>query len=81
MLFSIFSQKGAVKLKLNISRYNNLSISRIWALPHRPAKGLSTRPLETFGRKYLVFLKHQVYELDSLLMLFSLIAKQSEYGR
>ena len=29
LLFSIFSQKGAVKLKRNISRYNNLSISRI----------------------------------------------------
>ena len=35
-----------------------------------PPKGHSTRPLETFGRKYLVLLKHQVYELDSLLMLF-----------
>ena len=29
LLFSIFSQKGAVKLKRNISKYNNLSISRI----------------------------------------------------
>ena len=30
-------------------------------MPHRPTKGLSDRPLETFGRKYFVlFLKCQV---------------------
>jgi len=29
-------------------------------LPHRPTKGLSDRPLETFGRKYLVFLEISV---------------------
>ena len=34
-------------------------------MPHRPTKGLSARPLETFGHKYLVlFLKYQFF-LDS----------------
>ena len=66
--------KEAVKLKLNISRSNNLSASGYGAFPHRPTKGFSERlqrrlahrPLETFGRKFLdFFLKYQVYELDS----------------
>jgi hypothetical protein len=30
------------------------------ALPHRPTKGLSGRPLETFGQKFLVFLEMSV---------------------
>ena len=46
---------GAVKIKPNISRNKYLSIWGYGALPHRPTKGLSARPLETFGRKYLVF--------------------------
>ena len=45
-----------VKLKPNISRNKCLSILRYGALPHRPTKGLSGRPLETFGRKYFVFI-------------------------
>ena len=32
-----------------------LSICGYGALPQRPTKGLSARPLETFGHKYLVF--------------------------
>ncbi|MBS5617296.1 MAG: hypothetical protein KHW90_02675, partial [Clostridiales bacterium] len=38
-----------------ISRSKYLSIFGYGALPHRPTKGLSGRPLETFGRKYLIF--------------------------
>jgi len=45
----------AVKLKPNISRSKYLSIFGYGALPHRPTKGLSGRPLETFGHKYLIF--------------------------
>ena len=51
------AKKGAVKLKPNISRNKYLSIFGYGALPHRPTKGLSGRPLETFGQKYLIFLE------------------------
>ena len=70
MLFSIFSQKGAVKLKPNISRYNNLSISRIWGFAPSPRQRAFHSPFGNLRAKILSFLKHQVYELDSLLMLF-----------
>ena len=47
-------QKGAVRPvpnnpRINISKNNRLF--ELGALPQRPAKGLSDRPLETFGRK------------------------------
>ena len=50
-----YTLKGTAKIKPNISRSNYLSIFGYGALPHRPTKGLSARPLETFGLKYLVF--------------------------
>ena len=50
-----YTLKGTVKIKPNISRSKYLSIFGYGALPHRPTKGLSARPLETFGLKYLVF--------------------------
>ena len=59
-------QKKAVKLNRTFSRSKYLSILGYGALPHRPTKGLSARPLETFGRKYFVlFLKYRYYELDN----------------
>ena len=63
--------KKAVNLKPNIYFKKQLSKHfEYGALPHRPTKGLSDRPLETFGHKYLgLFLKYQVYELDSLFNL------------
>ena len=63
--------KKAVNLKPNIYFKKQLSKHfEYGALPHRPTKGLSGRPLETFGHKYLgLFLKYQVYELDSLFNL------------
>ena len=70
MLFSIFSQKEAVKLKLNISRYNNLSIPRIWGFAPSSRQRAFHSPFGNLRAKILSFLKHQVYELDSLLMLF-----------
>ena len=58
--FSQYIKSGAVKLKPNISRNKYLSICEYGALPHCPTKGLSARPLETFGRKYFVlFLKYR----------------------
>ena len=63
----------AVRLKPNISRDNDLSIFGHGALPHRPTKGLSDRPLETFGRKYFFFsfsLKYRVYPLDNLRLFY-----------
>ena len=54
------SSKGTVKLNPNISGNKYLSIIEYGALPHRPTKGLSGRPLETFGQKYLVFLEISV---------------------
>ena len=48
--------KKAVNLKPNI--YFKKQMSKHFeygALPHRPTKGLSGRPLETFGHKYLIF--------------------------
>ena len=69
--YSFFRGKGAVKLKPNISRSKYLSILGYGALPHRPTKGLSGRPLETFGRKYFVlFLKYRYCKLDSLGSFF-----------
>ena len=57
-------------LKTKHFRKQTLSIFGYGALPHRPTKGLSDRPLETFGRKYIgLFLKYQIYELDSLFLI------------
>ena len=49
--------KGAVKLNPDISRIKKLSIFRIWGFAPCPTKGLSDRPLETFGHKFLVSLE------------------------
>ena len=58
-------------LKPNISRNNIYAFGEYGALPHRPTKGLSGRPLETFGRKYVIlFLK---YQFLSLTAQFSII--------
>ena len=63
---SITKTDGAVKIKPNISKSKYLSIGGYGALPHRPTKGLSARPLETFGQKYLVlFLKYQCCSLTA----------------
>ena len=53
--------KKAVKPEPNILRsklIKNLRLSERGALPRRPTKGLSGRPLETFGRKAHVFLEY-----------------------
>ena len=58
-------------LKPNISRNNIFAFGEYGALPHRPTKGLSGRPLETFGCKYMIlFLKYQIL---SLTVSFSII--------
>ena len=56
----LFANKEAVKLNSNISKIKIQALFGYGALPHRPTKGLSDRPLETFGRNYLVlFLKYR----------------------
>ena len=72
--------KKAVNLKPNIYFKKQLSkhTLNMGLCPIAPPKGfpsvygarLAHRPLETFGHKYLgLFLKYQVYELDSLFNL------------
>ena len=53
-------EKEAVKLNSNISKIKIQALFGYGALPHRPTKGLSDRPLETFEHKYLAFLEISV---------------------
>jgi hypothetical protein len=68
-IWLFFNIKKAVKLNPNRSRIKNEAFSEYGALPHRPTKGLSGRPLETFGQKYLVFLELSVLLARQLLFL------------
>ena len=68
--FPFYQKKQGCQAKPDISRSKYLSILGYGALPHRPTKGLSGRPLETFGRmSFVLFLKHQVYWFNSLFFI------------
>ena len=52
----------------------NKAFSEYGALPHRPTKGLSDRPLETFGQKFFVLLlKYRFCSLTASFCSFILI--------